>query len=212
MKLYGYFRSSAAYRVRIALNLKGMSVEHAFVHLRRDEQNAPRYRGMNPMGLLPTLLHDGQAFTQSLAIIEYLEEIQPQPPLLPESAADRAYVRSLALAIACDIHPLNNLRVLNYLSQRLAVDAYGRDAWYAHWVSVGLRAIEQVLAHDTRVDVYCCGDRPTLADVCLVPQVFGAERMKCDLSEVPTITRIVAAARRHPAFAAAAPEAQRDAE
>ena len=173
---------------------KGIAVEQAFIHLRRDEQNAAEYRGMNPMGLIPTLEHDGRLLTQSLAIIEYLEEIQPRPRLLPESAEDRAYVRSLALSIACDIHPLNNLRVLNYLTQNLGVEAAGRDAWYAHWVSIGLSALEQVLSRDSRVDVYCCGGRPSLADVCLVPQVYGAERMKCDLSEMPTITRIVAAA------------------
>ena len=212
MKLYGYFRSSAAYRVRIALNLKGIAVEHAFIHLRREEQHAADYLAMNPLGLVPTLEHDGRLLTQSLAIIEYLDEIAPQPPLLPVAAADRAYVRSLALSIACDIHPLNNLRVLGYLSDQLQVDAAGKEAWYAHWVSIGLRAVEQVLARDSRVGVYCCGDRPGLADICLVPQVFSAERFKCDLFEMPTITRIVAAARQHPAFAAAAPGAQRDAE
>ena len=212
MKLYGYFRSSAAYRVRIALNLKGISVEHAFVHLRRDEQNAADYRGLNPLGLVPTLEHDGQYLTQSLAIIEYLEEIQPHPPLLPQSAADRAYVRSLALSIACDIHPLNNLRVLNYLTRQLGVQDTGRDAWFAHWVDIGLRAVERVLRRDARAGMYCCGDQPTLADICLVPQVFSAERMKCDLSDLSIIRRIVAAARQHPAFAGAAPETQRDAQ
>ena len=212
MKLYGYFRSSAAYRVRIALNLKNIPVEHAFVHLRRDEQSATDYRGKNPFGLVPTLEHDGQCLTQSLAIIEYLDEIQRDPPLLPRSAVDRAYVRSIALSIACDIHPLNNLRVLNYLAQNLSVQDAARDAWFTHWVDIGLRAVEQVLRRDARVGTYCCGDRPSLADICLVPQVFSAERVKYDLSEMPTIMRIVGAARRHPAFAAAAPEIQPDAQ
>jgi len=212
MKLYGYFRSSAAYRVRIALNLKGIPVEHAFIHLRRNEQSTADYKAMNPLELIPTLDHDGLFLTQSLAIIEYLEEIQPDPRLLPESAADRAYVRALAFSIACDIHPLNNLRVLKYLTQQLGVQDAGREAWFAHWISVGLGALEQVLGRETRVGVYCCGDRLSLAEVCLVPQVYSAERMKCDLSDMPIITRIVAAARRHPAFEAAAPEAQGDAE
>ncbi len=212
VKLYGYFRSSAAYRVRIALNLKGIEAEHIYIHLRRDEQNVAEYKRLNPAGLVPTLEHDGRVIVQSLAIIEYLEELQPEPRLLPKAPEDRAHVRALALSIATDLHPLNNLRVLNYLRHTLGVDVASKDAWYAHWVEVGLTTFERMLASDPRTGSWCCGDEPGLADICLVPQVFSAERMKCDLSPFPTITRIVANARHHPAFAAAAPEAQADAE
>ena len=212
MKLYGYFRSSAAYRVRIALNLKGLDPERAYIHLRRKEQNAPEYVRMNPFALVPTLEHDGHYLTQSLAIIEYLEEIQPLPPLLPQSSIDRAYVRSLALSIACDIHPLNNLRVLNYLIERLRVEPAAKDAWYAHWIKLGLTAFEAVVSCDSRVGTYCFGDTPGLADLCLVPQVYSAERMKCDLTDYPTVRRLAANARKLPAFQAAAPELQPDAD
>jgi maleylacetoacetate isomerase len=212
MKLYGYYRSSAAYRVRIALNLKGLNAEHVGVHLRHGDQHAPGFRRLNPAALVPVLQQDGQWFSQSLAIIEYLEEIQPHPALLPARPADRAYVRALALSIACDIHPLNNLRVLNYLKDDLKVGAPDRVRWYAHWIATGLTALEAGLSSDARVATYCCGDQPGLADVCLVPQVYNAERMQCDLSAYPTLLKITAAARAHPAFAAASPERQADAE
>jgi maleylpyruvate isomerase len=212
MKLFGYYRSSAAYRLRIALNLKGLAVDSEFVHLRKGEQISPAYRGINPFGLVPTFEHNGELLTQSLAIIEYLDEIVPQPPLLPASASDRAYVRSIALSIACDIHPLNNLRVLNYLKNELAVDTANRDQWYAHWVRIGLSGLESVLARDPRVGTHCFGDVPGLGDICLVPQMYNAERMKCDLEDYPILRRITAAARSHPAFKAAEPEAQPDAE
>jgi len=212
MKLYGYFRSSAAYRVRIALHLKGLACEQVFVHLARKEQSTPAYRELNPAALVPALVDGGRTLHQSLAIIEYLDEIQPAPALLPATAADRAYVRALALDIACDIHPLNNLRVLRYLKDELKVDDAIRDRWYAHWIAVGLGALETVLARDPRVGEYCFGNAPGLADLCLVPQVFNAERMHCDLSAYPTVRRIAATARNHPAFQAAAPERQADAE
>lgn len=212
MKLYGYFRSSAAYRVRIALNIKGLAAGQAFIHLRRGEQNQDSYRGLNPEGLLPTLEHDGHRLAQSLAIIEYLEEIRPQPPLLPAAPADRAYVRGVALAIACDIHPLNNLRVLKYLKSDLGQDQAQVDRWYSHWIATGLTALEARLARDPRTGTFCLGDSPGLADICLVPQIHNAERMKCDLDGYPVLRRIAAAARALPAFAAASPERQPDAE
>jgi maleylpyruvate isomerase len=212
MKLYDYFRSSGAYRVRIALNLKGVTAEHVFVHLRRGEQNQEAFRHINPEGLVPVLEHDGENFSQSLAIIDYLDALEPQPPLLPDAAGARAYVRSLALAIACDIHPLNNLRVLKYLRSALGLDQAQVDRWYAHWIATGFTALETRLARDPRTGTYCFGEAPGLADVCLVPQMYNAERMNCDLAPYPTLRRIVEAARALPAFAAAVPERQRDAE
>ena len=212
MKLYGYYRSSAAYRVRIAINLKGLNAEQAFVHLRRQEQSAAAYRDLNPSGLVPALEHEGQLLTQSLAIIEYLDERYPAPALLPTSPTDRAYVRSLALGIACDIHPLDNLRVLNYLKDDLRLDGTQRDRWYAHWIKVGFSALEAVLVRDARVGNFCCGDTPGLADLCLVPQLYNAERMNCDTRTYPTLTRIAANARALSAFQAAEPQRQPDAE
>ena len=212
MKLYGYFRSSAAYRVRIALNLKGLAADQPFIHLRRGEQQQGAYRRINPDGLLPTLEYEGSFHSQSLAIIEYLDEIKPQPPLLPASAADRAHVRAIALSIACDIHPLNNLRVLKYLKSDLGHDQAAVDAWYAHWIAVGLAGLEERVARDARTGTYCLGEAPGLAEVCLVPQIHNAERMKCDLAPYPVLRRIAAAARALPAFEAAAPERQPDAE
>jgi maleylpyruvate isomerase len=212
MKLHGYYRSSAAYRVRIALKLKGLEAEQAFVHLRRQEQGAAAYRELNPAGLVPALEHEGRLLTQSLAIIEYLDERFPTPPLLPVAAADRAYVRSLALAIACDIHPLDNLRVLNYLKDELRLDGGQRDRWYAHWIQVGFAALEAVLIREQRAGRFCFGDTPGLADLCLVPQLYNAERMHCDCSAYPTLLRIAGNARALAAFIAAEPERQPDAE
>ena len=211
LKLYSYFRSSAAYRCRIALNLKGLPHETAFVHLIKDggQHNAPAYRALNPQALLPTLEHDGRVITQSLAIIEYLDEIQPEPPLLPGSAEQRARIRAFAQAIACDIHPLNNLRVLNYLKGHLGHDQAAADTWYRHWIKEGLEACEMLLpAVATR---YAFGDQPTMGDACLVPQLYNARRFKCDLSGVPRLVAIDAACMDLPAFAKAAPEAQPDA-
>ncbi|PWC56616.1 maleylacetoacetate isomerase [Azospirillum sp. TSO22-1] len=213
MKLYGYFRSSAAYRVRIALNLKGLAPEHAFVHLRKGEQQAAAYAALNPQKFVPALeTDDGALLTQSLAIVEYLDEVHPHPALLPADPADRARVRAIALAVACDIHPLNNLRVLKHLGKALGLDEEARNAWYRHWIAEGFDALEAMLANDPRTGRFCHGDQPTLADVFLVPQVSNAERFDCDLTPYPTVVRIAAAARALPAFADAAPERQPDAE
>ena len=214
LRLYTYFRSSAAYRVRIALNLKGLAYEAVPVHLLRDggQQNQPAYRALSPLGTVPALQTGEGAFTQSLAIIEYLDETHQLPPLLPASAADRARVRALAQTIACDIHPVNNLRVLQYLGKHFAATQEQKDAWYRHWVGEGLRAVEQLLVGDSRTGAFCHGDAPTLADCCQVPQVFNARRFDCPLDAMPTIRRIVAACEALPAFRNAAPAMQPDAE
>jgi maleylpyruvate isomerase len=214
MQLYSYFRSSAAYRVRIALNLKGLTYDYVPVHLLKDggQQFKPEYTRLNPQALVPTLVDGPATLTQSLAIVEYLDETHPEPPLLAATALGRARVRELAQSIACDIHPLNNLRVLRYLKRELDVPDEKRDAWYRHWVETGLLALERMLADSPDTAAYCHGDTPTLADICLVPQVFNARRLKCDLSAMPTIVRIDAACRALPAFIQAAPEHQPDAE
>ncbi len=213
MKLYDYFRSSAAYRVRIALNLKGMQPEREFVHLRKNAQRSEEYLALNPQGLVPALVADGgEVLTQSLAIIAYLDEIQPKPPLLPATPVDRARVRSLALEIACDIHPLNNLRVLNYLKNTLGVTNEQKDGWYKYWVDVGMEALESRLARDAATGRFCHGDTPTLADICLIPQLANARRMNVDVMPFPTLVRIEAACNALPAFIAAAPAQQPDAE
>jgi maleylacetoacetate isomerase len=214
MRLYDYFRSSAAYRVRIALNLKGVTPdERTFVHLRMGNQRAQDYLALNPQGLVPALaLDDGHVLTQSLAIVEYLEETYPEPPLLPAEAAARARVRAIALQIACDIHPLNNLRVLNYLLGTLGVAKEQKDGWYRYWVDVGFEALEKMLAHDADTGRFCHGERPTRADVCLVPQIANARRGHLDRAPSPTLARIESACNAIEAFAAAAPARQPDAE
>lgn len=219
MQLYSYFRSSASYRVRIALNLKGLAFETVPVHLLRNggEQLRPEYRKLNADGLVPVLIDsedDGEpaVLAQSLAIIEYLEEKFPQPQLLPDKPSDRAYVRSLALSIACDIHPLNNLRVLRYLVRDLKVSEEGKNGWYRHWCEQGLAALERTLVNDRRTGQFCFGDRPGLADCCLVPQIANAQRLECDLSNMPTVMRINEACLALDAFANAAPAKQPDAE
>jgi maleylacetoacetate isomerase len=220
MKLYSYFRSSAAFRVRIALNLKGLSYDTVPVHLLKNggEQLTDDYRKLNPDGLVPAFIdeasgmNDAKALTQSLAIMEYLDEAYPTPALLPVTPADRAFVRSIALSIACDIHPLNNLRVLRYLTHQLKVSEDDKNAWYRHWVVHGLRSLETTLANDPRVGKFCYGDTPTLADCCLVPQVFNAQRFNCDLSDMPTIVRINDACLALDAFEKASPAQQPDAE
>ncbi len=218
MKLYSYFRSSAAYRVRIALNLKGLPYEVIPIHLVKNggEQLSAEYRALNPMALVPALIDDesesSTVLTQSVAIIEYLEERYPRPPLLPESAGDRAFVRSIALSIACEIHPLNNLRVLRYLVRDLNVSEEDKNAWYRHWVEQGLASIEATLAKDGRVGKFCFGDSPTMADCFLVPQIANAKRFNCDLSALPSIMRIHDACVALDAFANAAPSRQPDAE
>jgi maleylpyruvate isomerase len=213
MKLYDYFRSSAAYRVRIALNVKGQAPERVFVHLRKGAQRADNYLALNPQGLVPLLVTDaGEVLTQSLSILEWLDETHPQPPLLPADAAGRARVRGIALAIACDIHPLDNLRVLNYLTGTLGVTEAQRNGWYSYWIDVGLEALETRLAREGATGRFCHGDAPTIADVCLVPQLANARRVAFDLTPFPTLLRIEAACMALPAFAAAAPAKQPDAE
>ena len=212
MKLYGYFRSSAAYRVRIALNLKGLAPEATSLHLVKGQQRASDYLALNPQGLVPALVTDeGKVLTQSLAIIDWLEETHPEPPLLPADALGRARVRGLALAIACDIHPLNNLRVLNYLTNTLGVSDEQKNGWYRYWIDTGFEALERRLVSERETGRFGHGDAPTLADICLVPQVWNARRFKIDLSPYPTITRIDAMCQAVPAFADAAPEKQPDA-
>jgi maleylpyruvate isomerase len=212
MKLFGYYRSSAAFRVRIALNLKGLEVDHRFVHLRRGEQSAPEYGALNPQGLVPMVIEGPQVLTQSLAIIEYLEETHPEPALLPKEPIERARVRAIAQAIACDIHPLNNLRVLRYLIGSLKVSDEAKNEWYRHWLVEGLTALERSLTPAAGTGTFCHGDKPTLADVCLVPQVYNAERADLDLSPFPQVTKIVAACRELRAFQDADPAKQADAE
>lgn len=214
LKLYTYFRSSAAYRVRIALNLKGLEYTAIPLHLLRNggEQHSADYVALNPLHLLPLLQDDSVSIPQSLAIIEYLEEAYPATPLLPATSSARARVRAITLSIACEMHPLNNLRVLNYLKAELAVDDARRDAWYRHWTTLGFTAIETMLTSDSNTRSYCHGDTPTLADCCLVPQVFNALRFKCSLDAFPTITRIYETCMQLPAFERAAPAAQPDAE
>jgi maleylacetoacetate isomerase len=214
MRLYDYFRSSAAYRVRIALNLKGVTPdERTFVHLRMGNQRAQDYLALNPQGLVPALaLDDGRVLTQSLAIIEYLDETHRDPPLLPADPVERARVRAIALAIACEIHPLNTLRVLTYLIGTMGVSREQKDGWYRYWIDVGFEALEKSLARDAATGRFCHGEQPTLADVCLVPQMANARRFDIDLSPYPTLVRIEAACNALPAFANAAPARQPDAE
>ena len=212
MILYDYFRSSASYRVRIALNLKGLALaERRSIHLRRGEQRAPEYLDLNPQGFVPLLVVGNRRLAQSLAIIEYLEEKHPQPPLLPPGAEDRAWVRSIALAIACDIHPIDNLRVLKYLARPLGIDEPARDEWYRHWVREGFDALERQLA-ERPAGGFCFGDTPTMADVCLVPQVANANRLSVDLAPYPRIRAINDACLALPAFDAARPENHPDRE
>lgn len=211
MKLYSFFRSSAAWRVRIALALKGLDYDFESVHLRKDGggQNKPAYKAMNPQGLVPVLEADGKHLIQSMAIIEYLDEVHPEPALLHGDAAGRAHIRAIAQIIACEIHPLNNLRILQYLGGRLGHDEDVRTEWYHHWVKSGFDGIEPMIAGDQK---FCCGDQPSLADICLIPQVFNAERFGFDLSPYPKIKAVNDAALALPAFSATAPGKQPDAE
>jgi len=213
LELYSYFRSSAAYRVRIALGLKGLDYRVVPVHLLRHggEQLGEDYRRRNPEGLVPALDEGGRILTQSLAIMEYLDETHAPATLLPADAAGRARVRALALHIACDIHPLNNLRVLRWLAHELKVESSARDDWYRHWVELGFRSLEAQL-RSPGTGRCCHGDEPGLADCCLVPQVYNARRYDVDLSVYPTIARIAAYCESLPAFQAARPDAQPDAE
>lgn len=214
LTLYSYFRSSAAFRVRIALNLKGLKPEMHFVHLLREggQQHAAPYDYINPQHLVPTLISSGQAIGQSLAILEYLDEKVPEPPLLPHYPLARARVRQIALAIACDIHPLGNLRVLQYLKQKFEADEQARMDWQRHWIGTGFEALEKLLAHDHATGRFCHGDTPTLADICLVPQMTNARRAGMDLTPYPTLLRLEESAYRLAAFVDARPENQPDAE
>ena len=212
MKLYTYFRSSAAFRVRIALNLKGLKYEPLFIHLAKGEHRQPPYAEVNPQALLPTLeLHDGQRLTQSLAIIEWLEEKHPTPPLLPKEAIARARVRSLAYLVACEIHPLNNLRVLQHLKRALGQTQEQIDTWYRHWIADGLAKLEAELTLGDSGN-FCQGDAPTMADCCLVPQIFNAKRYHSDLAPYPMTMRIFENCMRLEAFDRAQPSKQPDAE
>jgi maleylacetoacetate isomerase len=212
MQLYNYFRSSASYRVRIALALKGLDYDYKSVHLAKSEHLQESYAAVSAARLVP-LLRDGElSLTQSLAIIEYLDETHPEPPLLPGDAAGRARVRALALDIACEIHPLNNLRVLRYLVRDLKVSEDDKNRWYRHWVETGLEVVERQLAGAAASGRYCHGDVPTIADCCLVPQIFNAQRFECRLDHVPNVMRIHDACMKLPAFEGTRPEACPDAE
>ena len=216
MQLYSYFRSSASYRVRIALALKKLDYDYLPVHLVKNEQLAPAFRALAPSQLVPALVVDDPAhgeltLTQSLAIIEYLEERFPEPPLLPADAAGRARVRALALDIACEIHPLDNLRVLRYLQRELKVSDDDKDRWYRHWVETGLEVVERQLAGHPATGRFCHGDSPGLADCVLVPQIHNAQRFDCRLEHVPTVMRIFEHCMQLEAFSSTQPSACPDA-
>ena len=207
LTLHGFFNSSASFRVRIALELKGLKWRHAGVNLRKGEQDAKEFRELNPSGLVPTLEANGQRLSQSLAIIDLLDRLEPEPTLLPASSPQRERVLEIASVIAADIHPVNNLRVLKYLSTTLAATEAQKAAWYSHWIDEGFRGLEALLPDH---DGWCVGSSPTLADCCLVPQVANAERMAVDLGAYPRIRRIARYCNAHPAFQRAAPRAQPD--
>lgn len=210
LKLYDYFRSSAAFRVRIALNLKGLDYQAIPVHLVKNggEQHTADYRALNPQGLVPTLQDDDKVITQSLAIIEYLDETHPTPPLLSDDVYQRALIRSFALQIAADLHPLNNLRVLNYLTQELALSDEKKNQWYHHWIHQGLSALEKKLTTLGTETEFCFGNTPTLADICLAPQMYNARRFNCNVDAFPTLVRIDTNCQQHPAFRQAWPKEQ----
>jgi maleylacetoacetate isomerase len=215
MRLYSYFRSSASYRVRIALALKGIGFEYAAVHLVRNEQMSEAFGALAPSQLVPALVvragEDELVLTQSLAIIEYLEETQPEPPLLPKDAIGRARVRALALDVACEIHPIDNLRVLRFLVREMGVSEDDKNRWYRHWVESGLEVLERQLAGNASTGRFCHGDAPGLADCVLVPQIFNAQRMDCRLDHVPTVMRIFGNCMAEPAFSTTQPSACPDA-
>jgi maleylpyruvate isomerase len=213
MKLYTYFRSSAAFRARIALNLKGIDYESVSIDMRPPAaaQRSPEFLAINPQGLVPTLIDDDNTIAQSLAIIEYLDETYPEPPFLPRAPVDRARVRAMALAVACDMHPLNNLRVLNYLRAPLAHDEDTVNSWYRHWVGTGFQGLEEEAQRSTKDGRFMFGEAITLADIFIVPQMYNARRFKCDLEPYPTLRSICAHLEVLPAFANATPEMQPDA-
>lgn len=211
MKLYTFFRSSASYRVRIALAYKGIAHEAAYVSLPKAEHQADAFRAVNAQGLVPALADGGHTLIQSLAIIEYLDERHPLPPLLPEDPVERAYVRAVAQIVACEIHPLNNLRTLKYVKRSYELDDDGVNAWYRHWIAAGFAMLEDYLVRARRHGRYCHGDAVSMADCCLVPQVFNAQRYACDVSPYPTIMRIFAECMKLDAFDATQPMRQPDA-
>jgi maleylacetoacetate isomerase len=211
MDLYSYFRSSASYRVRIALALKKLDWNYIPIHLVKNEQLQPSYAELSGAKLVPLLRDGDELISQSLAIIEYLEETHPTPPLLPRAAAERARVRALALDVACEIHPLDNLRVLRYLVRELGIGEEAKDRWYRHWVETGLEAVEHKLAGSAFTGRYCHGDAPTLADCVLVPQIFNAQRYDCRLEHVPTVMSVFEACMQHEAFVSTQPSACPDA-
>ena len=212
LKLYGYFRSSAAFRVRIGLNLKGLTYEQTIVHLRKGDHRLPIYLDLNPQGMVPSLIDGPQVLTQSLAILEYLDETRPQPAFLPADAPGRARVRALAQIIACDIHPINNLRILTYLKEALDLTDDGIARWYNRWIAEGFQAIETQILDDPGTGLFLHGDTPGLADICLVPQVFNARRHDLDMAPYHTIRRVFDACMALPAFDDAQPSNQPDAE
>ena len=211
MQLHNYFRSSASFRVRIALALKGLAYDYLPVHLARNEQLEPGYAALAPSRLVPVLTDGDARLSQSLAIIEYLDETHPEPPLLPQGAVARAQVRAMALSVACDIHPLGNRRVVLYLRETLAQSEAAVNDWTRHWIETGFAALEEAVRRHSQDGQHCYGAGVTLADVCLVPQMYNARRFDCDLAGMPTLVAVDAALRKRPEFAAAAPELQPDA-
>lgn len=211
MKLYSFFQSSSSYRVRIALNLKGLAPEMAYVNLTKGEHRNESYAAVNTQMIVPTLIDKGHMFSQSLAIMEYLEEAYPNPPIMPKDPIARAYVRELALVIAADTSPLGNLKVRKYLESAHGLDKDAQTQWIQHWVADGLAAFEKTAGLSKQSGKFCCGDTPTIADCCLSPQIFNAQRFKCDLTPYKHIMRIVENCAAHPAFAAAHPSKQADA-
>ena len=212
MKLYTYFRSSASYRVRIALALKGLAHESAFVDLPKAEHQSGEYRAINPQALVPSLEDGGQVLIQSLAIMEYLDEAYPEPPIMPPAPLDRAYVRAVSQIVACEIHPLNNLRTLKHIRAAYKLDDEGVNAWYRHWIAAGLASLESYLVAAGRTGLYAFGDMVTVADCCIVPQIFNAKRFDCRLDHVPTVMGIFDRCMELPAFIEAQPARQPDAE
>ena len=212
--LYGYFRSSAAFRARIALNLKGIKPELRFIHLLKDggQQHTPDYKALNPQELIPALAHDGHTITQSLAIIEYLNDVVPEPPLLPRDSYGRARCREIAYVVACDIHPVNNLRVGQYMKRKFGGTDEDVFDWHRHWITIGFDALEKMLSSSSETGKFCHGDTATIADICLIPQIANARRVKLDIETWPTLARIEAHALGTPAFDAALPKNQPDAE
>jgi maleylacetoacetate isomerase len=211
MKLYTYFRSSASFRVRIALAVKGLDYEPAYVSLVKGEHNADAYRAVNAQALVPALQTDGHTLIQSLAIMEFLEERHPQPPLLPADAFDRAYVRAAAQIVACEIHPLNNLRTLKHIRRTFGLDEEGVNTWYRHWIADGMAMLERYMAAEKRAGSYTCGDAVSMADCCLVPQIFNAQRYQCDVSPYPVAMRVFENCMKLDAFERSQPAKQGDA-